>query len=109
MGGNEVDGYFTIQRALDIARNSEGFVDPTVTTYLERSLRDVWARLAAAPDTYILTKDEFALFNYFRQRFTTSYIAQQAVQRFWNNYQGHPRDLQTATAAQNGNTSQTPT
>jgi hypothetical protein len=95
MGGHEVDGYFTIQRALDIARNSEGIVDPTVSSYLERALRDVWARIDAAPESYILTKDEFALFNYFRHRFTTSNVAQSAVQRFWDNYQGDPRDLHT--------------
>jgi hypothetical protein len=98
MGGNEVDGYFTIQRALDIARNSEGIVDPTVSSYLERALRDVWARLEAAPESYVLTKDEFALFNYFRHRFTTSNVAQSAVQRFWDNYQGDPRDLQASTS-----------
>lgn len=99
MGGNEVDGHFTIQRALDIARNSEGVVDPTVSSCLERSLRDVWARVEANPENYILTKDEFALFNYFRHRFTNSSTAQRAVQRFWDNYQGDPRDLQTGSAA----------
>jgi hypothetical protein len=101
MGGNEADGYFTIQRALDIARNSEGVVDPTISSYLERALRDVWTRLEAAPESYILTKDEFALFNFFRHRFTTSNVAQGAVQRFWDNYQGDPREFQSAT---NGNT-----
>lgn len=98
MGGNEVDGHFTIQRALEIARNSEGVVDPTVSSCLERSLREVWARLEANPDNYVLAKDEFALFNYFRHRFTNSNIAQRAVQRFWDNYQGNPRDLQTGSA-----------
>jgi hypothetical protein len=104
MGGNEVDGYFTIQRALELARNSEGVVDPTVSSCLERSLRDVWARLEADPDSYVLTKDEFALFNYFRHRFTNSNIAQRAVQRFWDNYQGDLRDLQTGSAAPDGST-----
>ena len=94
MGGNESDGYFTIQRALNIARNSESVVDPTASSYLERSLRDLWGRLEAAPDTYVLTKDEFALFNYFRHRFTASNVAQSAVQRFWDSYQGDPRDFE---------------
>jgi hypothetical protein len=88
MGGNEINGAFTIQRALDIARNSEGYVDPTIHQYLERALQDVWARLHQAPDTYLFTKDEFALFNYYRNRFTSSEIAQRAVRRFWDNYQG---------------------
>jgi len=102
MGGNEVDGYFTIQRALDIARNSEGVVDPTVSSYLERALRDVWASIEAAPEDYVLTKDEFALFNYFRHRFTTSNIAQSAVQRFWDNYQGDPVNPQDGSNGSNG-------
>lgn len=99
MGGNEVDGYFTIQRALEIARNSEGVVDPTVSSCLERSLRGLWARLEADPDNYIFTKDEFALFNYFRHRFTNSNTAQRAVQRFWDHYHGDPRDFQNGAAA----------
>jgi hypothetical protein len=105
MGGNEVDGYFTIQRALEIARNSEGVVDPTVSSCLERSLRDVWARLEADPDNYILTKDEFALFNYFRHRFTNSNTAQRAVHRFWDHYHGDPRELQPGYAPTNTQTS----
>ncbi|KAE9986505.1 hypothetical protein EG328_005391 [Venturia inaequalis] len=98
MGGNDVDSHFTIQRALEIARNSEGVVDPTVSSCLERSLRAVWTRLEANPDNYVLTKDEFALFNYFRHRFTSSNTARRAVQRFWDNYRGDPRDIQTASA-----------
>ncbi|KAF2398951.1 hypothetical protein EJ06DRAFT_557490 [Trichodelitschia bisporula] len=76
-------------RALDIARNSEGIVDPVISSYLERSLRDVWARIEAQPEAYVLSKDEFALFNYFQHRFLTSRIAQRAVQRFWENYHGN--------------------
>lgn len=86
MGGNEVNGTFTIQRALDIARNSEGYVDPTIHQYLERALQDVWTRLHQAPDTYLFSRDEFALFNYYRARFASSDVAQRAVRRFWDNY-----------------------
>ena len=94
MGGNSgADGYLTIQRALDIARNSEGGVDPTISSYLERVLREVWARLHAQPNTYIFSKDEFALFNYYRARFQSSDIAQRAVQRFWDHYVGDPQDV----------------
>ena len=89
MGNNEVNGHFTIQRALDIARNSEGYIDPTIFQYLERALADVWNRLQQAPDTYLFSRDEFALFNYYRARFQSSEIAQRAVRRFWDNYQGY--------------------
>jgi len=94
MGGNSgADGYLTIQRALDIARNSEGGVDPVISSYLDRAVREVWARLHAQPNTYILSKDEFALFNYFRARYQSSDITQRAVQRFWDHYQGDPQDV----------------
>lgn len=92
MAGSVINGfgYLTIQRALDVARNSEGGVDPLISNFLEKELRAVWARLHAQPNHYILTKDEFALFNYFRARFQTSEIAQRAIQRFWDHYQGDP-------------------
>jgi len=78
----------TIQRALEIARNSEGSVDPNIADYLERAVSDLWANLEAAPDSYLMNKDEFALFTYFRYRFSNSEIAESAVRRFWDNYQG---------------------
>jgi len=95
MGANGAElvdgyGYLTVQRALDIARNSEGGVDPVISNYLEKSILEVWARLHAQPNTYILSKDEFALFNYFRARFASSDIAQRAVKRFWDHYEGDP-------------------
>ncbi|TKA75512.1 hypothetical protein B0A49_05425 [Cryomyces minteri] len=98
MGSNsatEADGIgpLTIQRALDMARNTEGDLDPTVSAYLEEILGDIWDRIQAQPDTYILSKEEFAVFNYYRQRFDGSDIAQRAVARFWANYQGDPAEL----------------
>jgi hypothetical protein len=89
-GSSDMDGYgyLTLQRALDIARNSEGGVDPAITEFLEKKLGELWARLQAAPNSYIFTKDEFALFNYYRARFGSSEIARSATQRFWDNYNG---------------------
>ena len=94
MGGNgqaTVDGVgqLTYQRAIDIARNTEGALDPNVNAYLEAAIRDIWARIEANPTTYILTRDEFPVFNYYRQRFDTT-IAEQAVDRYWRNT-GQPR------------------
>jgi hypothetical protein len=86
MNGNQTNGHYTIQRALDIVRNSEDYVDPSVHNYLERVLQQVWARIQQAPDTYVLNQDEFALFNYYRARFQGSEVARRAVQRFWDNY-----------------------
>jgi hypothetical protein len=66
--GVEGIGQLTYQRAIDIARNTEGDLDPNVTAYL--------------PDSYLLSKDEFAVFNYFRQRFQGE-VAERAVDRYW--------------------------
>jgi hypothetical protein len=86
-GGQEIDvSSLTIQKALDIVRNSEGSVDEAVSDYLESQLREIWDRIEAEPESYILSKDEFALFNYYRDRAPSSSLAQSAVQRFWNNY-----------------------
>ena len=92
MGGNAEYiagyGYLSLQTALDIARNSEGGVDSSINAYLERKLGELWARLQAQPHTYVFTKDEFALFNYYRQRFGNTDIATSAIRRFWDNYRG---------------------
>lgn len=90
-----MDGaYLTIQKALEVARNSEGVIDPTVRDFLERSLQEVWGRIEAQPDSYLLTKDEFALFNYYRYKSATSPLAQSAIKRFWDNYQCEPPNVQ---------------
>ena len=83
--GTNVDGVgsLTYQRAIDIARNTEGELDPNVKTYLEGALDDIWSRINAQPDFYVLSKDEFAVFNFYIRRFEGSLVAQTAVARFW--------------------------
>lgn len=85
--GNNVDGVGALnyQRAIDIARNTEGELDPTVNEYLERALSDIWGRIQAQPETYVLTKDEFAVFNFFILRFDGLSQAEHAVARYWQN------------------------
>lgn len=95
MGGNgpvNVDGVgaLTYQRAIDIARNTEGDLDPNVSTYLEGALIDIWNRINENPDTYVLTRDEFPVFNYYRHRFKDSIVAEQAVDRYWRNTSDAP-------------------
>ena len=63
-------------------------MDPQTTAILETAITELWNRLQAEPNTYVLSRDEFALFNYFLERYRGSTIAQQAVARFWNNYHG---------------------
>lgn len=86
-GGGSADGDMTIQRALETARNSEGGVDPSIANFLSRAIRELWAKLEAAPDSYLMSRDEFALFTYYRQRYSNTRVAESAVRRFWDNYQ----------------------
>lgn len=78
-----------IRQALERARNCEdGSVDAQTTTLLEAAIAELWHRIQAEPDSYVLSPDEFALFNYFLERYRGSAVAQRAVARFWNNYHG---------------------
>jgi hypothetical protein len=92
-----VDGLGTLdyQSAIDIARNSEGELDPTVSAFLELALTDIWGRISLNPTTYIMTKDEFAVFNFYRARFENNEVAEQAVARYWTN----THDLTTDASA----------
>lgn len=86
-------GQLTYQRAIDIARNTEGDLDPSVTEYLEDAVTEITNKLSSYPDTYVLSKDEFAVFNYYRQRFTGN-AAERAVDRYWRST--HAGDQQEA-------------
>jgi hypothetical protein len=80
-----------IRQALERARNCEdGTVDAQTTALLEAAITELWTRIQRDPDTYVLTRDEFALFNYFLERYRGSTVAQRAVARFWDNYHGSP-------------------
>jgi len=84
--GGGADAGMSIQRALEIARESDGVVDPSVTSFLYNSVRALWARLEAAPDSYLMSRDEFALFTYYSQSYTNRSVAESAVRRFWDSY-----------------------
>ncbi|KAJ5289377.1 Mitochondrial ornithine carrier protein AmcA/O.t1.c1 [Penicillium atrosanguineum] len=80
-----------IRQALDRARDCEdGPVDPSTSAILEAALAELWSRISAAPDTYVPSPDEFALFNYFLHRFQGNPLARRVVGRFWDNYQAPP-------------------
>lgn len=78
-------GVLNYQSAIDIARNTEGDLDPVVSAYLEAAVTDIWARISNDSTSYIMTKDEFAVFNFYRTRFQDDDVAEQAVARFWAN------------------------
>lgn len=81
-------------QALERARNSEdGQIDSETSGTLENAIHELWRRLERDPDGYVLSRDEFALFNYFRDRYRGSTIAQGAVARFWNSVQGDTANI----------------
>jgi hypothetical protein len=83
-----------IRQALEHARECEdGPVNAQSVAVLEDAITELWDRIQAQPDTYVLSPDEFSLFNYFlTTRYRGSPVAQQAVARFWNNYQQTTND-----------------
>jgi hypothetical protein len=77
----------TVAQALELARESpEGEQDPTVKEILEAALREVWGKITAQPTSYVMTRDEFAVFNYFQQRFDGQNLAAEAKRRYWDRY-----------------------
>lgn len=84
----------TIRRALEIARTSvDGLIDAEVNAILEGAIQEVFRKVNAQPDSYILSRDEFALFNYSRHRFPNADVGQRAVERFWNNFRGSASEI----------------
>ena len=88
-GATNVDGIGTLtyQRAIDIARSTEGELDHSVKAYLEVALQDIWNRINSQPDTYVMSKDEFAVFNFYAKRFNGEEIARRAIDRYWRHTQ----------------------
>ncbi|RDW60834.1 hypothetical protein BP5796_02604 [Coleophoma crateriformis] len=78
----------TVAQALEEARETEeGARDPRVQEILEHALSEVWSKVQAEPNLYVMTRDEFAIFNYFQHRFEGNQIAVAARRRYWDSRQ----------------------
>ncbi len=89
--GPQASNQLTVANALEIAKeNQNGQIPPAVTQMLERNIGDIWRRIQAQPSTYVMRREEFAVFSYYRSRFEDNAVAQQAVARFWNHFKGDP-------------------
>jgi hypothetical protein len=74
-----------VSQALEIARDSpEGARDPTVISVLETALSDIWRKIEAYPTSYVMTREEFAVFNYFQERYAGQELATAARKRYWD-------------------------
>ena len=92
--GSTSDEHMTVAKALDIIQNNEdGQHSAAVNAVLERAAGEIWHRIQAQPATYVMTKDEFTIFNRYRARFSDRRLAEQAVARFWNNFRGDPSGI----------------
>ena len=87
--GGQASNQLTLTEALEKAKdNQNGPISPSVIEVLERNIGEIWRRIQAQPSTYVMKKEEFAVFSYYRSRYDNNAVAQQAVARFWNHYKG---------------------
>jgi hypothetical protein len=87
MGDNGASsGSLTIKAALQRARDPNQEEDPVVTAFLEATLREIWQKIETR-SSYVLTDDEFAVFNYFRHRYSDEEV-KPIIARYWNS-KGH--------------------
>lgn len=76
----------TVAQALEIARDyhPDDTRDPQIVQILEDAISQIWGKIQAQPQSYILTREEFAVFNYFQHRFEGEEIAATARSRYWD-------------------------
>ena len=86
MGGSS-GIHLTLGKALELAKDPNQPTPPPVTAMLERKMAEIWQRIQARPTSYVMTRDEFAVFSYFRSSYD-NITARQAVSRFWSNDSG---------------------
>ena len=87
--GCTIDGTrLSVTDALEIARDTpEGAEDATVASILESAITEIWDKIEAEPTSYVMTRDEFAIFNYFQSRFEGNEVAALAIKRYWDHLQ----------------------
>lgn len=89
---NSNDWRSDIPRNLQLVRNSDGSQVPeSAILALENALNQIWALLRAYPDTYLMSDDEFAVFNRYRSRYEQgqdAIINKDATARYWDNRHG---------------------
>ena len=82
----------SINQLLEMVRNSEPGQEPaTARAELEEAIRTLWSRIRANSSSYVMSKDEFALFNYYRSRYSSgsdAAISASATKRFWDHHRG---------------------
>ena len=77
-----------IRHCLEVVRNSEpGQAPGNAVATIERAMAELWARVEADEESYTMTNTEFAVFNFFKSRYSSgrhAAVAQKATARFWD-------------------------
>ncbi|KAI0853117.1 hypothetical protein F5Y00DRAFT_225485 [Daldinia vernicosa] len=81
-----------VMLVLEFARNSPSpFTDPIIITVLGEALRRIWLKLFAIP-SYVMTRNEFAVFNFFQNQYLDggiiAEIAARARAAYWDGTYG---------------------
>jgi len=83
-----------VAQVLELVRNGEsGQAPANATGTLETAIGELWSRIQADPDGFIMCKYEMQLFTFFQNRFVEDETAKKAVDRFWQNYRGDTSGL----------------
>ncbi|KAJ8059704.1 hypothetical protein OCU04_011352 [Sclerotinia nivalis] len=78
-------GTFSTSEALELARESEEAAeDPIIVGILEVAINNIWIKIQQQPTSYVMTSEEFAVFNYFQNRFRGQELATEARKRYWD-------------------------
>ena len=80
----------TIRRYLQLVRdNPSGHVSRSVMDALRREFNEIWRKIQASPDSYLMTELEFAIFTFFVAEVPNERIAQRARRRYWDSRGGN--------------------
>ncbi len=71
-----------IAEALDRVKTT-GEMPPQASQVLEQALADIWRRIRAKPDSYIMTDQECSVMLCFQERHKNDSMFIEAVKRYW--------------------------
>ncbi|KAI2605792.1 uncharacterized protein GGS25DRAFT_356745 [Hypoxylon fragiforme] len=91
--------YTNGSEALDMVRKCpEALNNDIIRGALDRTLDSIWMKIYAAPSSYVMTRDEFSIFNFFRHRdaeLGRAELAMEATRRYWDNLDVPPENAST--------------
>jgi hypothetical protein len=74
----------SMAKVLEIARDIDGALLLFIRNVLESSVTRIWRKIQAQPYSYIMTRNEFTVFNFFQCCFQGQDHATIAKKRYWD-------------------------